>query len=142
MNTKGIDLKPNPINSCTHVIRNYSWQQLDEHYIGIQKGLTCMQCLESHSSINIYVLLEQQHQYVITTPEWQDTSCKSPRYRVWICDEEVFFICLSFGYTSTNLKSWLQYVNPNPCNFTSINTLKFQRILFFEMFYVQCKAFG
>jgi hypothetical protein len=46
--------------------------------------------------INIYVLLEQWHQCLVIVLTWQDISCRSLKYRVWICDEEKFFIPLSF----------------------------------------------
>ncbi len=98
MNTKGADLKLDPTNSCTHNIRNCSQQQLDEYYIKIQKGLTCMWCLESHLGIKIYVLLEQQHQCVVTMHEWQSISSRSHKDKVWIFDEEMFFIPLSLWY--------------------------------------------
>jgi hypothetical protein len=29
-------------------------------------------------------------------PEWQAISSRSHRYRIWICDEEMFFIPLCF----------------------------------------------
>ncbi len=101
MNTEGADLKLDPTNSCTHNTKNSSWQQFDKYYIEIQKGLISMWCLESHLGIKIYALLEQQHQCVVIMPKWQDINCRNYKYRVWICEEEMFFIPLSFGYTAT-----------------------------------------
>ncbi len=48
--------------------------------------------LELHLGIKIFTMLEQQHQCVVTVPKWQNINCQNRKYKVWIYDEEMFFI--------------------------------------------------
>ncbi len=73
--------------------------------------------LEICMGMEHHVLIKQYHQGVVTVPNWQDVSCGNYFAKfvclLWsICNHEIFFLLLSFGYTMFNIISIITQKRP------------------------------
>lgn len=82
MNTEGSDIKSDPTNTCTNNTRDCSWQQFKGYHVQIQKGLNSRRYLQFNQATEMYALLEQQDQRIVTLPVWQNMCCSSRRLSV------------------------------------------------------------
>ncbi len=104
LNIESSDFKPYPISACIHNMQNCSQQQFESyHCSNLKKIDRHVQSRDSHG--------DEQSCSVRTTTRRCLNSAGLVRYElqtllhiIWICSQEIFFLPLSFGYKSTNVR--------------------------------------